>query len=68
MFDSILALTNGGPGTSTAPFNLFMYWTAFYYTDFGYGSSMAVLITGMSLLVTVAVFRSFRGNSALGEG
>ncbi|GAB3601569.1 carbohydrate ABC transporter permease [Microbacterium tumbae] len=60
VFDSILALNNGGPGTATTPLNLLMYKNAFTYGDFGYGSALALLITVVCLLVTLLVFRSSR--------
>jgi multiple sugar transport system permease protein/raffinose/stachyose/melibiose transport system permease protein len=60
VFDSILALDNGGPGTATTPLNLYMYQTSFLYNNWGYGAAIAVLITLLSLLVTLIVFRSLR--------
>ena len=41
VFDSILALNNGGPGTATTPLNLYMFQTSFIYSDYGYGSTLA---------------------------
>jgi multiple sugar transport system permease protein/raffinose/stachyose/melibiose transport system permease protein len=60
VFDSILALTNGGPGNGTTPLTLYMYQTSFSYGDYGYGSSIALLLTILCLLVTVFIFRSSR--------
>jgi raffinose/stachyose/melibiose transport system permease protein len=60
VFDSILALDNGGPGTATTPLNLYMYQTSFLYNNWGYGAAIAVLITLLSLIVTLIVFRSLR--------
>lgn len=60
VFDSILALNNGGPGTATTPLNLYMFQEAFDYNNWGYGSAIAVLITMLSLVVTLVVFRSLR--------
>ncbi len=60
VFDSVLALTNGGPGNATTPMTLFMYQTAFTYGDYGYGSTIALMLTIVCLLVTVFVFRSTR--------
>lgn len=37
-----------------------MYRTAFAYSDYGYGSTIALLLTIMCFIVTVAVFRSAR--------
>ena len=60
VFDSILALNNGGPGTATTPLNLYMFQESFDYNNWGYGSAIAVLITALCLVVTVVVFRSLR--------
>lgn len=60
VFDSILALNNGGPGYATSPLNLLMYKTAFQYGDYGYGSTLALVITIVCLAVTFLVFRSSR--------
>jgi len=60
VFDSILALNNGGPGTETTPLNLYMFQTSFLYNDYGYGAAIAMLITVLCLLGTVLVFRSSR--------
>jgi multiple sugar transport system permease protein/raffinose/stachyose/melibiose transport system permease protein len=57
VFDSIVALTNGGPGSATTPLTLYMFQTSFSYSDYGYGASIAMLLTVVCLLVTVALFR-----------
>ncbi|AQX15653.1 ABC transporter permease [Tessaracoccus lapidicaptus] len=60
VFDSLLALNNGGPGTSTAPLTLYMYRTAFEYAEYGYGSTIALVLTMLSLVFTLAIFKSSR--------
>jgi len=60
VFDSVFALTGGGPGSSTTPLTLYMYRTAFQYSDYGYGSTIALLLTMMCLVVTLFIFRSSR--------
>jgi raffinose/stachyose/melibiose transport system permease protein len=60
VFDSIVALTGGGPGNATTPLTLYMYQTSFSYGEYGYGSSIALLLTILCLLVTVFIFRSSR--------
>lgn len=60
VFDSVLALTNGGPGSSTTPLTLLMFRTAFSYGDYGYGSTIALALTLICLLVTIFIFRSSR--------
>ncbi|HET6560397.1 MAG TPA: sugar ABC transporter permease [Marmoricola sp.] len=60
VFDSIVALTNGGPGDETTPLTLLMFQTSFSYGQYGYGASIALLLTVLSLLFTLAIFRSAR--------
>lgn len=60
VFDSVLALTNGGPGSQTTPLTLYMYQTSFGYGEYGYGSSIALLLTLLCLVVTLFIFRSSR--------
>lgn len=60
VFDSIVALTNGGPGNATTPLTLYMFNTAFSYGDYGYGSTIATVLTILCLLFTVFIFRSTR--------
>ncbi|BCW69607.1 sugar ABC transporter permease [Arthrobacter sp. NicSoilB8] len=60
VFDSIVALTNGGPGSATTPLTLLMFRTSFTYGDYGYGSSIALLLTILCLVVTLFIFRSSR--------
>jgi len=66
VFDSILALTNGGPGSDTTPLTLYMYRTAFTYGDYGYGATIALLLTVLCLGVTLVIFRLSRRD--LGQG
>lgn len=60
VFDTIIALNNGGPGTTTTPLNLLMYKTAFQFGNYGYGSVLALVITILCLSVTLLIFRSSR--------
>ena len=64
VFDSVLALTNGGPGQTTTPLTLFMYNTAFSNGQYGYGSTIATALALMCLIVTLVIFRSARRNVA----
>jgi raffinose/stachyose/melibiose transport system permease protein len=65
-FDSIYALTGGGPGSSTTPMTLYMFQTSFAYGDYGYGSTIALALTVLCLLVTVFIFRATRRDLAQG--
>ncbi|MEU1217053.1 carbohydrate ABC transporter permease [Streptomyces sp. NPDC005791] len=59
-FDSIIALTNGGPGNGTTPLTLYMFQTSFTYSDYGYGSTIALLLTVVCLMVSLVVYRVSR--------
>ncbi|MEU9203532.1 sugar ABC transporter permease [Streptomyces sp. NPDC048332] len=60
VFDSVVALTGGGPGNGTTPLTLYMFQTSFTYGDYGYGSTIALLLTVVCLLVSLAVYRVSR--------
>jgi raffinose/stachyose/melibiose transport system permease protein len=60
VFDSVVALTNGGPGNATTPLTVYMFQTSFTYGDYGYGSTIALMLTILCLLFTVFIFRSTR--------
>ena len=64
VFDSVLALTNGGPGQATTPLTLLMFNTAFSNGEYGYGSTIAFALALMCLVVTLVIFRSARRNVA----
>jgi multiple sugar transport system permease protein len=54
-FDSIFILTAGGPGTSTETLSLYVYDTAFRFSQLGYAAAMVFAI----LLLLVVVSRLF---------
>lgn len=58
VFDDVVALTGGGPGNSTTPLTVYMFNTSFSYGDYGYGATIATLLSVICLLVTLAVYRS----------
>ncbi|NPV53721.1 MAG: sugar ABC transporter permease [Firmicutes bacterium] len=54
VFDIVWAMTQGGPGDSSIVLGVYLYKTAFRYTKFGYGSTIALamlmIIVPLSLL------------------
>lgn len=66
VFDTIVALTNGGPGNASTPLTLYMFRTSFAYGDYGYGSTIALMLTILCLLFTVFIFRSTRNDLTKG--
>jgi len=60
VFDSVIALTNGGPGTSTTPLTLYMFQESFTYGNYGYGAAIATLLSLLCLVATLFIFVSTR--------
>lgn len=56
VFDLILVMTQGGPGTSTLVLSQFIYQTGFANYQFGYASAASVVLFLLSLIFTVAQF------------
>ncbi len=52
-FDTILALTGGGPGRATEVLSLYIFNTVFYAYDLGGGSALAVVLLGISMTLTL---------------
>ncbi len=60
IFDIILSLTFGGPGTATTSIALDIYKTAFNDNRFGYGAAKSVLLFAIILAVTVFQLTIFK--------
>lgn len=56
VFDLILVMTNGGPGTSTLVLSQFIYRKAFEENQAGYGSSAALVLFFICLIATIVQF------------
>ena len=54
VFAQIAVLTQGGPGISTTVLVYYLYQQAFDFHHFGYGSTLAILLFGIVLVLTVA--------------
>jgi multiple sugar transport system permease protein len=52
-FDTILALTGGGPGRATEVLSLNIFNRVFYSYDLGGGSALAVLLLAISMVLTL---------------
>jgi raffinose/stachyose/melibiose transport system permease protein len=52
LFESATALTGGGPGNATTSMTMNMYQNAFTYNEYGYGSTVAIMILAQCALVT----------------
>lgn len=60
VFISVILMTGGGPADSTQVLLTYMYQQAFTNLNFGYGSSIAVLLTLTVFILSVAQLRAFR--------
>lgn len=59
VYDTIVALTGGGPGTATTMPSLYMYSSAFQYGKFGYGSVIALISLMECFIATAFVTKLF---------
>ncbi|MFD7453564.1 carbohydrate ABC transporter permease [Kitasatospora sp. NPDC059827] len=56
-FDTVLILTQGGPGTDTTVTSYYMYQKAFKSFDFGTGSAIALVLVVVATLISLALVR-----------
>lgn len=54
VFAQIAVLTQGGPGNSTTVLVYYLYQQAFLFSEFGYGSTLAILLFVIVLGLTIA--------------
>ena len=62
VFDIIYIMTGGGPGGATAVPVTLLYDQAFKYNNFGYGSSIGMLILIASVICTLIINKVFKGS------
>lgn len=55
MFESAMALTNGGPGNATRSLSMYMYDVSFTYYKVGYGSVISLVIFVICVLGSVII-------------
>jgi multiple sugar transport system permease protein len=56
-FDVILVMTGGGPGYATHTLPLYAFQKAYSSMEFGYAAALALILTGLLLIVVVAHVR-----------
>jgi multiple sugar transport system permease protein/raffinose/stachyose/melibiose transport system permease protein len=57
VFDIVRIMTNGGPYHSSEVLSTYMYSTAFLMNNYGYGSALALTLTGIILICSVIYMR-----------
>jgi multiple sugar transport system permease protein len=64
VFDQIFILTQGGPGFSTETVSLYIYRTAFRFSDFGYAAAMSFVLLLLTNIVSVGYIRLLQRQEA----
>ena len=57
VFDTIMGMTQGGPGRATNVLTYYIYQRAFVNQRFGYASAIAYVLFGIILIITLIQFR-----------
>ncbi len=60
IFDQIFILTQGGPGIATETVSLYIYRTAFRFTNFGYAAAMSFVLLAATMLFSRSLMRFMR--------
>jgi multiple sugar transport system permease protein len=60
-FDIPYVMTGGGPGDSTTTLAMYIYQNTVSFLDLGYGSALAVVMFGLSMIVTFFYLKMMRG-------
>ncbi len=64
VFDTIYVLTGGGPGNTTETLSIYAYKILFQTLQFGYGSTIAVMVFFVVGLITLLYVRALRTEAA----
>jgi multiple sugar transport system permease protein len=60
IFDQVFILTQGGPGTATETASLYIYRTAFRFSNFGYAAAMSFVLLAATMLFSRVLMRRMR--------
>lgn len=60
IFDQIFILTQGGPGTATETVSLYIYRTAFRFSNFGYAAAMSFVLLAATMLFSRGLLKAMR--------
>jgi multiple sugar transport system permease protein len=62
VFDQIFILTEGGPGFATETASLYIYRTAFRFSNFGYAAAMSFVLLAITNVISVGYIRLLQTN------
>jgi multiple sugar transport system permease protein len=64
MFDQVVTMTGGGPGSSTQVINYFIYQTGFRFMDMGYAGALATTLVIVMTIIASIYVRTLNGKEA----
>jgi len=64
VFDQIFILTEGGPGFATETVSLYIYRTAFRFSNFGYAAAMSFVLLAITNVISVGYIRLLQTREA----
>lgn len=64
VFDQVFILTEGGPGFATETLSLYIYRTAFRFSDFGYAAAMSFVLLVVTNIVSVFYLRMLQAEES----
>jgi multiple sugar transport system permease protein len=64
VFDQVFILTEGGPGFATETISLYIYRTAFRFSDFGYAAAMSFVLLIITNIVSAFYIRVLQDREA----
>jgi len=67
VFDQVVALTGGGPAGATQVLASEIYQQTFQYQQFGFGAAMALMLSALILVFTIAQQRLTRDRTQIGD-
>ena len=67
VFDQVIALTGGGPDGATQTLASEIYQQTFTYQQFGFGAAMALMLSALILVFTIAQQRLTRDRTEIGD-
>ena len=59
-YDSIMAMTAGGPGTATQTLNIYSYYQGFSYFNIGYSSALSLVMLVVIFVISMALLKRIR--------
>lgn len=64
VFDQVFILTEGGPGFATETLSLYIYRTAFRFSDFGYAAAMSFVLLIITNIISAFYIRMLEAKQA----